>query len=330
MALRDSVERLNGIAAHELPRKEQLGKYSLDEAVEPYTRAMLSLNELTKYDLRSLGEEELKPISSAADNLEKQVAQLTAFSVDDVPANQKIAERRDNLLAGFTKSADRVGASCRLPLVYFRTQSLLSSFDGSPLSERESQSIEIVGRLEQAENQMRAIIEAAREASGNIGASKYAQVFEERARVHEQASSLWLRATIAMVTTTVAIALVALWLIKEGFLAADETPAAIQLAVAKLFILSILYYSAVWCGRNYRSHQHNYLSNMHRHNALRTFDSLIAATDDGTTRDAVLMKAADAIFSLGQTGYLSGDGDDKTNAHVFEVLRSSIGPSSRG
>ena len=89
----------------------------------------------------------------------------------------------------------------------------------------------------------------------------------------------------------------------------------------------------VWLNRsikNYTAQKHLEVINIHRQNALETFDTFVAAAGDNReTRDAVLLSATDAIFDANQTGYLSAKGSSSdSKSPMQQVIREIISDKS--
>ena len=89
----------------------------------------------------------------------------------------------------------------------------------------------------------------------------------------------------------------------------------------------------VWLNRSIKNHtaqKHLEVINVHRQNALETFDTFVAAAEGNRdTRDQVLLAATKAIFDTNQSGYLStkSSGSDSASP-VQQVIREVISPKS--
>jgi len=170
------------------------------------------------------------------------------------------------------------------------------------------------------------IVKSMMEASAVTGLTKFAGVFEEQAKSNKKASIWWL-----IISGIFAIGLgVVLWWIFEGINSLINpnvqgitpmplsTTASIQVMIAKVLLLSfasVVFYQVV---KNYNAHMHQYTLNKHRENCLKTFKSLVESTQDGKTRDAVLIQATKAIFESGDTGYVTGKEGPNS---MFEVTK---------
>ena len=77
----------------------------------------------------------------------------------------------------------------------------------------------------------------------------------------------------------------------------------------------------------YKAAKHQAAVNRHRGNALKTFQAFVKATNDDSTRDAVLLETTRSIFALTNTGYLDtgGEGSSDGAVKVLEIVKSIAG-----
>ena len=133
--------------------------------------------------------------------------------------------------------------------------------------------------------------------------SQYKTIFADQAKEHHKGARNWLK--MAGGTTVLFFAAfvgLTIWLGSED----SGLTGTLRNLFTKGFLLSPIY---VWLNRsikNYTAQKHLEVINIHRQNALDTFDPFVdAAEGNRETRDAVLLAATDAIFDANQTGYLS-------------------------
>ena len=168
-------------------------------------------------------------------------------------------------------------------------------------------------------------------AAAEMGVSQQAIYFKEEADKHTTESAKWLKYTLWMTSITVGVAIVIIVL----YLVFDpqfSTARLIQLAIAKLFILSVLYYGVIWTGKNYRAHQHNSIVNRHRQNSLSTFKAFVEGTDDPSTKNAVLIRSTEAVFSPVSSGFSSSESESSGSPQIMEIIRgvSEVAKSTKG
>lgn len=136
---------------------------------------------------------------------------------------------------------------------------------------------------------------------GEAGVDDREEHFKTQADKHGRYAVAWLVVTVVVSLMTLTAAGLALYLAFEY--QPRSTGQAIQLAVAKLLLLSVLVGIGVLVTRNYRSHLHNQVLNQHRSNALRTFRMFVEAAEAPDVRDTVLVLSAQSIFAPRETGY---------------------------
>ena len=100
------------------------------------------------------------------------------------------------------------------------------------------------------------------------------------------------------------------------------TSETIQLVIAKVILFSLLLSALVWAGRVYRSHQHNFVVNQHRQNALASFETFAEAAKDDQTKSAVLLQATNCIFAPQTSGYADSSAEATGSPQVMEIIRN--------
>ena len=157
--------------------------------------------------------------------------------------------------------------------------------------------------------------------------SKYKGIFQKQAGKHEKNARFWL----GMVGVSTVAFILAFFLLphlvkSEGTGIANS----LQNLFMKGFLISPIY---VWLNRSIKNHtaqKHLEVINIHRQNALETFDAFVAAAGENReTRDAVLLAATEAIFDANQTGYLSTktSGADSRNP-MLAIFREIVSRKS--
>lgn len=184
--------------------------------------------------------------------------------------------------------------------------------------EAKQQTTEIVQKLEQThlkyQNQLT-----------EKPASQYKEIFAAQAEKYRNSSRFWLgMAGLATAAFGVTFILLSIFLKSEG----AELPGILQNLFTKGFVLSPIY---VWLNRSIKNHtaqKHLEIINVHRQNALETFDTFVAAAEGNReTRDAVLLAATKAIFDANQSGYLSTKTSGVDNTSPVQQIIKEVIPS---
>ena len=180
---------------------------------------------------------------------------------------------------------------------------------------------EIKSETEKAKIEIEATLQQVRAATGAIGIEKQAEVFKNAAAEHATAQKRWLKTTVVLAGAT-SLALLANWGIAYKVGPPSSSIALIQLTAAKVLFFSFLLSAVIWSGKSYRSHQHNYVLNKHRQNALETFQLFARGAEDANTKAMVLLQATKSIFAPQATGFLSGEREpEAASTQILEIIR---------
>ena len=136
---------------------------------------------------------------------------------------------------------------------------------------------------------------------------------------------MWLTASIGIGIAVIFFAVInALYLgARVGHLTVSEE---IEYAGSRLIVFSVLFYALTACVRTYRATRHNVVVNRHRQNALGTFQAFVKAASDDQTKDAVLIKATEAVFAPEPSGYLVKESELRPSAsQVLEIFKTGTG-----
>lgn len=161
---------------------------------------------------------------------------------------------------------------------------------------------------ERIEERLNSLVAETESVARQAGISVHATHFEGGAKAHDQAAGKWLTATTVLAAVSFVFTL-ASGIVQFVYLRDLSGSQALQISIAKLLVLTVLFASTVWAGRIYRAHQHNSVVNWHRQRALGTFRAFAEATSDPAIKNQVLLEATRCIFMPQASGYSPGDGD---------------------
>ena len=153
--------------------------------------------------------------------------------------------------------------------------------------------------------------------------SQYKAIFDHQAEEHRKNARFWMWMAITATAVFGGVFILLSIFLKSG---GTELTGILQNLFTKGFVLSPIY---VWLNRSIKNHtaqKHLEVINVHRQNALETFDTFVAAAEGNReTRDAVLLAATKAIFDANQSGYLSTktSGSDNTSP-VQQIIKEVI------
>jgi hypothetical protein len=163
------------------------------------------------------------------------------------------------------------------------------------------------------------ILDTARQTVSEIGVASHAIHFKNEATENLNESKNWLIALIITVLLTIG------WGIACFFIHPDtkDSVDVIQFTVAKLIIISGLYFALSMITKNYKAHRHNYIVNKHKQNSLNSFEAFVkGAGEDLQTKNAVLISATQSIFSAQPSGYSTQDTDNEPSK-IIEILKTT-------
>ena len=182
-------------------------------------------------------------------------------------------------------------------------------------------------RSEEILNEMETVLQNVKDTSAKSGVAKYANLFLDESSVHETQAKYWLTWVFRILAVIILLSAIMLYFLKDFN---ESSTMIVQYTVAKVIILTALFYSLSICMRNFRAHKHNALVNKHRHNALTTFETFTSAADgDGQTKSAVLIEATRTIFSNQQTGYSSSSTESDSSNKIVEIIKNVSNSSER-
>ena len=212
--------------------------------------------------------------------------------------------------------------------------SLLGKSENFTLSEMNKQAEkaneicnELTGYASEKKQEVESLLTVAREITLDQGVSKHTQDFSQEVARLAKIGRGWLWATGVLASLSLVMAIVSLFLV--FLIDMKETAQVIQYSVSKIVTLGLLFGSTIWCGKNYRAIKHQESVNQNRKNALSTFRAFVEATDDPTTKEAVLLETTRSIFAPSASGYLSNtDSVNADNLKIVEMVKRISGQDS--
>ena len=155
--------------------------------------------------------------------------------------------------------------------------------------------------------------------------SQYKEIFASQAENHRKSAQFWMWMAIVATGAFGGVFVLLSVLLGSG---GTQLTGIFQNLFTKGFILSPIY---VWLNRSIKNHtaqKHLEVINVHRQNALETFDTFVAAAEGNReTRDAVLLAATKAIFDANQSGYLSAKTSGSDGASPVQQIIKEVIPS---
>ena len=153
--------------------------------------------------------------------------------------------------------------------------------------------------------------------------SDHVRFFDNQAKEHRESARRWLTGTICMAIGFIFTVIVLWFLIKPT---GDQLTAILQNFFTKGFVISVFYMLLNRSIKNYTAEKHLEVVNLHRKNALATFEAFAEASGNNPhTRDQVLLASTNAIFDANQSGYLSTKTSrSDTTSPIQHIIREII------
>jgi hypothetical protein len=195
-------------------------------------------------------------------------------------------------------------------------------------AEKELESI--IKESTRAKADLEAIKQDVKKLVGETAVSLQSKHFRANVRFHELGAKYWQGNSVKLSFAILILGIVSYICIAAKLIEPDSNMMAIQLAIAKIVVFSILFSFLYICVKNMYSHKHNSVVNQHRVNALNSFKTLTDGSRNDISGDIILSHAAACIFSPQPSGYTNSDTVDPSQAgSILELLNKfSKTPSS--
>jgi hypothetical protein len=323
--VKGNLNFLNEIEITSLVKKEELGDMSFESGLPVFERTLRLYRDLSKIELGTISTSILNQIRDRSREAKETFTQIKEFSFKKYPSNTQA--QRDSLITSVQDRYDTEFMQISPVIAY----GIRLGTDFTRLEREAKEKLSTMNTLlqeqekskEETAKSVHDTLEEVRKLAREAGVSQHAEIFSLEATEHGIAAGRWLVATICVAATAVVVS-ASLLLLSWFFTPNDiTTTKAVQIGIAKVAILSLLFSALLWVGRIYRSQRHNYVVNRHRMNALRTFQTFANATGDDATRNAVLIQATQCIFGAQPTGYISTESDSNPASQILEIVRTA-------
>lgn len=298
------------------------------KAVEPAERLIELYGRLTERALQDFPEPKLTQVKKRADADYQLFDQVQKFDPDRTTAE------RDSLTNLIVEAYHPTFETLH-PLVAY---SLHRAVDFQRLDAEARATLQaitdgaakITSELEGTKAQASAILEQVRKTAAEGGVTQQAIYFKEAADSHDTEAEQWRTRLTGFAWAAGAFAFLSLFIHRIPWLEPKSAYDAIQIGVSKLLIFGVLSFLLYLAARNFTSHRHNAVVNRHRHQALLTYQALVAAAGDSANRDIVLAHAAACIFSPQATGYSEEARQGSPSAKsVVELMGANMARSAK-
>lgn len=317
-----SLIRMQSFDVSSLPRTEQLGEsFSFKKVVHPAQELIGLYKRLSISALKDFPESVLKKIKGKADGTYNLLEQILNFDVEQ----QNPSSVRNKLI----NDVQREYSSVFTELHPYISYSLHRAADFQRLEEEARATFQSIKdkrddfekTLSDAENEIASLLERIRSVAAEEGVTQQAVHFKSAHERHNKRASSWRKFVYSFAVALGLFAFLSLFIHKAPFFRPETPYDAFQLSISKVLIFSVIAYMLFLSAKNFLNHKHNAIVNMHRQDALMTYTALVEASGDEGVKDAVLLQAANCIFSPQATGYAAHPNSDITNQKsMVEIL----------
>ena len=317
---KESLQRIQYFDANSLVRREALGEdLCFEKAVKPAKRLIDLYRRLAISALDDFPKNIIDQIKNHAKNDLQKFENILDFKTTDPNAAQAHENHLNTLLSAYDASFRILHPFISYSLHKSADFQRLDSEARSTLKSIRDEAEEFTDNLKNKNDEASQILDEIRKVAAEQGVTQQAIYFSETSEKHENSSKKWLIATISISIVLGIYAFLTLFFHK--WFAPQNTYETVQLAVSKVMIFAVISYMLYLFARNFLSHKHNAIINLHRQNALLTYQALVDAGGDSSNRDIVLMQAATCIFSPQCTGYTRDlSGNLSSNKSIIEFL----------
>lgn len=306
---RDIINEISTFDPESLKRSEDFGKLYTFETIIPHAKIAIDhVSRINTESLDSLSEHTLDEIIRKCTDIRSLIDQIKTFDPKD---NLQEAElQHSKLLTRATRDLKKLPHEL-LPIVAY------TSTDINSLAHHLAEASQTKRKIEENLKQSDSILESIKGVSAETGVSSQANFYGEDASSYILFSRIWLGVSIASGLVIALLAYELLYNIEPSELDTTIPDAIIKIAGKTLIFASFTSLFVLFV-KNYAASRHNYIVNRHRHNALRTYQTLVEAAADAANSDIVLTHAAQCIFSDQPTGYSKHDTAE--TPHIPQVV----------
>jgi hypothetical protein len=256
-------------------------------------------------------------------SLDDMITQFNAMDAFD-PKTNNAWDLRNSLIADFNTRYNSFYDSVINPLNAYLGKKAFAEEIAGKFGQEAAKELKEIRRVKKEIEKVQVDVKEAAEVSGDVASSAHSGSFAEQAREHKDASLRWLKglAIVAVVGLVVAVTVI-YDIIRE--LRDDRYVANAEAYIFKLALLAFVYFGMRFFIKNYSAHQHLYVVNKHRANALKSMEAFRTSAVEDRAKDEILLAAVGAAYAQQETGFITTkEGAGSDDGDILEVIRSAI------
>ena len=164
--------------------------------------------------------------------------------------------------------------------------------------------------LEQIVQKAKKLLSEQQAASIKGKANIYGKVFQTESKINEREAQKWFRWFFASVVISIVTTIILIYFLDSSGSVQNIVDFILNInTLGKLFIFSMLFFATSLFRTNYISMKHQQSLNVHRHNALSVYSTLVESIQktrsesEKETLNTLLLELSKAIFDSRDTGY---------------------------
>jgi hypothetical protein len=290
-----------------------------------FERTISLFQKLRGFNLSDVPYDVLHNLAEVAQQALNEFKNIREFSLQKHPSNPQ--QQRDSFINQVRDRYDHYYQALTPQIAFF----IRKESDIDEIEQKARDTVKALDELHtvatkrenEALGEARSILDSIRKVAQETGVSQQGVFFDEEAKKHETLALFWLKMTIT-VGVLILVAATAFIIWPQRLPSDFTTPQSIQLAIVKIILFSVLFFGLTLASRVYRAHRHNAVLNKHRYNALMTFQAFVKGTDDDPTKNAVLLRSTETIFSPSNSGFITGESENSSYPQVLEIIKSAV------
>lgn len=316
--LRDQLEVLSKVDASKELVRPDLGTANFEQGVPVLEMTVSLFTDIRALDFGVLPLDILRQIMQRVTITRNWLEQIRGFSL----SHSNPTNTRDSLLQQpeneYSQHMSQIGAYIGYLLVKQTDFNTLDTAAREKMRELDDFTIATRKEQDKIRKEMDVALLSVQAAAAEAGVGQTSIVFEKQVEKDRTTARRWLWAVMGLVVFTV----VAAWQLLFAWAPSVGTTGEIVREIGGRFaVLALLAFVLGFTVRQYTASKHNETVNIHRQNALRTFETFVSAADDQETKDTVLLEATRAIFSPQSSGFLRSGREPDSPSTIVEVIR---------
>ena len=329
MASENSIKKYNELIddclktkTAELINSSDWGKFNFEDIEAELNKLFQMLNHFKTLPIELLPEAELTKLITGLTTPKATLERIRTFTIDQ----QNPKGVRDQLAIEIVSEIDAFYTTAHLWIPYLAYQKGDVQKNIADLNNSVKNASSILEKTKEEvqtkKEEIDSVVLAAKEASATVGVGHFSSNFGDEAEALKNNAFWWLISTgaLAVITLLITIGLYFFLPIKDE----ASTAQIIQVLSTKIILITVFFTATLWAGKMYKATIHQMTINKHRSNSLRTFQAFIKASNEVSTRDAVLMETTKSIFTNLPSGYIDNERSaPSNNTSIIEVIKNT-------